>query len=489
MVHAMTGLDTALWDNLPVAAVVLETTGTIRHANQRVFDFAGHEPCDLVGTSLFDLIVYEDLVSIMDSMDHVDGFEDVVLGPFRVRYIQADGGTNWCEAWAMNTTPSLGVPGWVVTMSVETCAARLATALHGIASDAELGASLTTVAAAVGTYPIVADATFIIDRPDGRMDLWGSKPFADLVDDDFDDHGWRDRPLSIDTIEIRLDELSEPIRSRARAAGYHRLWTRTVVVDGIDRGVMLAWRRLDVAITPNQRKHLDDCLDVASLAIGRNDHRQLLRAAAYTDHLTGLGNRALLERHSADESSDTSSVLFIDIDDFKNVNDRHGHAVGDALLRYIGSRLARVCGPNGNVYRIGGDEFVVVCGANVDEQTTRELAQRLVTAVAEPVRIDGLLLKTAVSIGVATGAGGASVATLTERADRALIRAKRSGKGRWSDDSASSIPERLSHAFAHFTAQRSPHPSMAHFAATRRSGDGLETDCIGHTDGAPLTSD
>lgn len=478
-------IDSALWDNLPVAAIVIETSGTVRHVNDRVSDFTGYTPADLVGGSLFDLIVHDDLMSIIDSMAHAEEFDNVILGPFRLRYIDADGDTNWCQAWALNTVPAIGFEGWVVTLSVETCADRLATALHGIASDAELGESLTTVAGAIGAFPTVADATFIIDRPDGGMDLWGAKPFADLVDHNLDDPGWRGRPITTETAETAVDLLPEPLRSVALDTGYRRLWTHTVLVDGIDRGVLVAWRRLNIDMTPNQRRHIGDCLDVAALAIARHDHRQLLRRAAYTDHLTGLGNRALLEQRSADPSHHTLSVLYIDIDDFKDVNDRYGHAVGDAMLRHVGTRLARVCGPSGEVFRIGGDEFVVVCGPTVNEHLARDLAQRLVTAIIEPVQIDGLGLTTAVSVGVATGAGGASIASMIERADRALIRAKRAGKGRWSDDAASST-DRLSHTAKTLATRLS---SVRRWWAARLAERATLPRRLGPTTDAPATSD
>lgn len=427
-------LSATLWENLPVAAVVLGADGLIHQANERTYEFSGYEAGKLVGRSLFDLIVPEDLVAILDSMGTPNSFEDIVLGPFSVRYMDAFGTRHWCSAWAIDAQPEIGIEGWVVTLSGESCGDHLSKVLRGIAADTALEESLAATATAVGAFPTRADAFFILDgHADDDPRLCGSFPFDDAALLDDPSAPWKRSSAEIDD-DICVDELPEPIQSAAHERGYRRVWLHSLTVDERHRGVLVAWRRMDAERSPNQRRNIDDCLAVAGLAISRHDHRLNLRRAAYSDHLTGLGNRALLELRSSDPATETSGVMYIDVDDFKDVNDRYGHPVGDAVLGHISNRLLSTVADDGEAFRIGGDEFVVVCASSLPPTAIEDLARRLVDAIAEPVEIDGVRLVTSVSVGVASDAGPHSIGAMTERADRALIRAKRSGKGRWAGE-------------------------------------------------------
>lgn len=164
----------------------------------------------------------------------------------------------------------------------------------------------------------------------------------------------------------------------------------------------------------------------------RHDHERLVHSVRH-DSLSGLFNRfGLVERlgRRLDDGRDDFSVLYLDIDGFKSINDTLGHAAGDSLLVTIANRLHHVAGPHGDVARIGGDEFVVV----VDETPSidaRRLADRLARAVVEPVEINGRLLRVSASIGVATGPWiERSPVTVLEHADQALHRAKEHGRDR-----------------------------------------------------------
>jgi len=137
----------------------------------------------------------------------------------------------------------------------------------------------------------------------------------------------------------------------------------------------------------------------------------VLAERAVRDPLTGLANRELLaERLRAALSRDARSggstaVLFLDLDGFKQVNDRHGHAVGDEVLRCVAGRLSGVVRPSDTVARLGGDEFVVLVESCTAE-TVGVLLRRVAVALAEPVPVDELSLVVGASIGVATATGG-----------------------------------------------------------------------------------
>ena len=161
-----------------------------------------------------------------------------------------------------------------------------------------------------------------------------------------------------------------------------------------------------------------------------------LAEQAVHDPLTGLANRTLLEERLRavlardGRTGDTSGVLFLDLDGFKAVNDRHGHLLGDAVLREVAARLIRAVRPADTVARLGGDEFVVLV-----EGATREgveaLAERLRAAIAEPILLGDLDLKVGVSVGVALSVGGeAEPSALLARADRRMYADKRAARPR-----------------------------------------------------------
>ncbi|MEU4244213.1 EAL domain-containing protein [Actinoplanes sp. NPDC026619] len=157
-------------------------------------------------------------------------------------------------------------------------------------------------------------------------------------------------------------------------------------------------------------------------------HREELTRQATHDSLTGVANRALLEqrtRELLDEGGDFH-VLLLDLDDFKVVNDRLGHQVGDRLIVETSRRLTDLVGDLGTVGRLGGDEFAVVLAAVGDD-----LLDQLVTELGRPADLAGNILATAVSIGVTRSRAGDDPDELLRRADVAMYSAKAAGGDRW----------------------------------------------------------
>ncbi|MEK7296232.1 MAG: EAL domain-containing protein [Actinomycetota bacterium] len=172
-------------------------------------------------------------------------------------------------------------------------------------------------------------------------------------------------------------------------------------------------------------------------------HDELTRQATH-DALTGLPNRVLFLRKVADalERSRTLkrgvTVLFIDLDKLKEINDTIGHAVGDQLIVNISKRLASATRPSDVVARIGGDEFVVLCDGLGDEHIAMDVAERIRHSMTNPVIIQGVEIHASVSIGIALAKPGAIIdespqdfaVTLLRNADTAMYRAKQRGRGR-----------------------------------------------------------
>ena len=163
-----------------------------------------------------------------------------------------------------------------------------------------------------------------------------------------------------------------------------------------------------------------------------------LRHLAFHDALTGLSNREVLQdrlSHALGRAGRTGqplAVLLCDLDDFKDVNDTHGHAVGDRLLVAVAERLRGAARSTDTVARLGGDEFAILCEGIRGHRDAIEIARRVLAAAEEPVQIDGRTLRAGVSIGIAVDDGRRSGQDLLRDADIALYEAKADGKQRWS---------------------------------------------------------
>jgi len=158
---------------------------------------------------------------------------------------------------------------------------------------------------------------------------------------------------------------------------------------------------------------------------------------AYHDALTGLANRArfrqrvavALER--AHGSPDRVAVLFLDLDDFKRVNDSFGHAEGDRLLREVAERLLACTRGCDTVARLGGDEFAVLLTNVRDQAGIVTAAERITRAMEAPVSLGGALVTVGVSIGIASASHASLPDALLRNADVAMYGAKTRGKGRY----------------------------------------------------------
>lgn len=233
---------------------------------------------------------------------------------------------------------------------------------------------------------------------------------------------------------------------RALRAG---TWVRTDVrlvdqrhafqnVETIDGSVPAGLIAADVSIVAFRAgdAHLGGLVVVTDNAV-REEARSKLAWQATHDALTGLPNRALLAERievslvHARRTEAWPSVLFVDLDRFKHVNDSLGHAAGDRLLELASDRLQRCVRRADTVARTGGDEFVILCEGATHHGAVRNLAERILASLSEPFDLGGEQAFVSASIGIAhASANHTDVEALLRDADLAMYRSKQRGGSR-----------------------------------------------------------
>jgi diguanylate cyclase (GGDEF)-like protein len=165
--------------------------------------------------------------------------------------------------------------------------------------------------------------------------------------------------------------------------------------------------------------------------------QEALLHQAFHDGLTDLPNRALLFERlqnaflEAVRNQQPLSLLFVDLDDFKSVNDRFGHAVGDQLLVEVAKRMLPIMRPEDTVARWGGDEFTVLIKNPLSVEAALGTANRILEKIAEPYQINGVSLNISASIGVTMKyPKGDQPEDLLREADHAMYQAKSGGKSK-----------------------------------------------------------
>ncbi|WP_205342034.1 EAL domain-containing protein [Denitrificimonas caeni] len=170
----------------------------------------------------------------------------------------------------------------------------------------------------------------------------------------------------------------------------------------------------------------------------RKEQQQNMTYAAFHDPLTGLANRRRLDQLLQDSMQRTqqagtreTALLFIDLDNFKQVNDNYGHKSGDYLLIEIANRLQKCLRPGDHIARFGGDEFVVLLDDLACLKDAEHVAQRMLDSLSSALRINGYILSVSASIGITVLPHDTPASELLQAADLALYQAKMAGKAQF----------------------------------------------------------
>ena len=244
---------------------------------------------------------------------------------------------------------------------------------------------------------------------------------------------------SIGLLEISEDSLRDIdgyVKIAGRVYGENVKECLPIETEGMISGALVACG--EVPLKSAERKQLKDLVDRLAVAITNIRRSDSLYQKAHFDDLTGLINRHVFEDRLGEQisrsfrSGEKGAVMFIDLDDFKRVNDTEGHKAGDRFLVEISERLRQALREVDTVARLGGDEFAVIVPGCDDEKSVSDLCQRIISSLIKPIVVDRMEHTVGASIGVALfPADGQAVEELVMKADSAMYRAKETGRARY----------------------------------------------------------
>jgi diguanylate cyclase (GGDEF)-like protein/PAS domain S-box-containing protein len=193
-----------------------------------------------------------------------------------------------------------------------------------------------------------------------------------------------------------------------------------------------------VAIQDSDRDLLHLMALFVAAALERAEHAERIEQLAFYDSLTGLPNRVLFNDRirqtigAAKRYGRGFAVMYLDVDDFKQINDRFGHPAGDLVLKAVADRLIGTLRESDTVARFGGDEFVILQPVVNADADASNLARKIVAAMQAPLKVEDFEQTVHASIGIALyPEHGTTTDELMEHADRALYRAKGAGRNQW----------------------------------------------------------
>ena len=429
-----------LLDSMRTITTVVDSDGTIRVARGGFGGFLGLDVDTLVGTNVFDHVAPEDAdelaVYFLESAG--ESHEVVSLpAPFRLHIVGPDGGRHEVDIIATARRSMDDGWQWVAVLVPVALSASLARSFDLEMAGAPRDDVKRMLCEELSSENVRYTTRWMLAEFDDRdVSVITSRPedsdLARIVRDDIAS-GWRPWRLLAPTTSalVELDDVPDGIRAELEARSWRRVMVAPVHVHGDLRAALVGLGAVPpsqpTVIMHNIGRRIAALVRVASLLMERWSDSDRLRRDATSDALTGLGNtRALAERLDAHTGS--GALLYVDVDEFKGVNDRFGHTAGDRVLVAIAERIVQACRSGDVVTRVGGDEFVVVLD-DADDELASAIGQRIVESVSRPLELADGPARISVSIGLSP----LSSHDALDAADKAMLEAKRNGRNRMTD--------------------------------------------------------
>lgn len=245
---------------------------------------------------------------------------------------------------------------------------------------------------------------------------------------------YRGEPVEV--VDIETDPLWADYKTLALPLGLNACWSSPIKArDGRVVGTFAFYYRDKRGPAEMERRIVEKCVHVCAIAIEHDEARSCIHRLAYYDTLTGLPNRAQFQERAIRILANAApgsnvNILYVDLDDFKSVNDTLGHRIGDLLLESVARRLSACTAGSAFLARLGGDEFAIVQPSMNGRGPACALAERVIGVLDEPFEFEDQKAVIGASIGIAhTQSGSLDLAELSRRADMALYAAKGEGGG------------------------------------------------------------
>lgn len=433
-------------DQMPTALLVVGQLGEVLYANAALVELVGHDPSNDTGISIFDYVHPDDATwlaeAYFDLVDEDEAEADAAVRPsIHIRIITADGETVPLEVTGARSITDEVIGGVIYDVRPARYHDVLGHVLAGLSAGHDVAHLLGLVAQLIALPPFDLEAAVLERTGD---DTWR---VVSSTSDELSEALGRGPSLP-----LRLPA-SEPVRFadheidaaqliELRSLGFVDIWRVSAGTDGYE---IVACSRRRQRRSTSVTERLVGARELAAVVSLQAKSEGRLRQAAEEDSLTGVFNRATFRRRLSESidraASHQSAVLFLDLDEFKPVNDQHGHAAGDAVLQVVTRRLRSAVRPGDVIARLGGDEFGVLLTSVDSVATVNNVAQRIVDSLATPIVLEpgpaslpsDVIVAVSVSVSVSVGATqvqvGDNVDGVLGRADLLMYEAKRSGGG------------------------------------------------------------
>jgi len=432
-------------NQMPSPVLVVDDNAKIVYVNQALVRMGGFDLATNIGRDVLDFIHPDDVSELAESFveivqsDVSKRFATTPWASLQTRMIASNGLTVPVVITGTGGLEDQHVGGVIYDVRPAHEQDILRRGLTGLAQGEPIDSILTLIADMIALPPLDLDAAVLERRDDGTYRAIGATNpgLGEILERAVDPNPWN--VSSSTPTNLAISEYPGGTGEDMFAAGYREIWHVSPEFAGEDNEYRI------VACSPTIHRptigpvdRLARANELASVVLLRARADALLERSATHDALTHLPNREGFYREAtiavSEPTAATVAMLFIDLDGFKSVNDEHGHAAGDQVLKVIARRLKSVTRSVDLVARLGGDEFVILLGASQDRPANRDrltvIADRSLHQLTREISIGDHTVTVSGSIGGSVADTPIDIDALIAKADTAMYLAKREGGSR-----------------------------------------------------------